>query len=83
MATFAAYVIVHGDTGPVQFSPGDELPDWADSLVGDHVLTEPREESVSDADEDETPPADPPADAPKAEPVDFTGAKPAQRRARG
>jgi len=90
MATFAAYVIVHGDAGPVQFAPGDDVPDWADSLVGDHVLTEPREEVETEPEVPVVPPVEPPATpAPEAvEPEspdvpDFTGTKPqAQRRAR-
>ncbi|WP_284763393.1 hypothetical protein [Arthrobacter sp. efr-133-R2A-63] len=38
MATFAAHVFVHGESGPVHFAPGDELPEWAESLVGKHCL---------------------------------------------
>lgn len=78
MATFAAYVVVHGADGPVQFEPGAEVPGWAESLVGSHVIDgdfapEP-EEPAEDA-EDPEEPAKPAAAAP-----DFTGSKP--RRAR-
>ncbi|WP_028265930.1 hypothetical protein [Arthrobacter sp. MA-N2] len=38
MATFAAHVFVHGESGPVHFAPGDELPEWAEGLVGKHCL---------------------------------------------
>lgn len=38
MATFAAHVIVHSETGPVPFAPGDELPEWAEGIVGKHCL---------------------------------------------
>lgn len=89
MATFAAYVIVHGETGPVQFAPGDELPEWAEGLVGDHCLTEPQPEPETPAAPAVVPavpvepPADPPvvSEAPAIDVPDFTGAKP-QRRAR-
>ena len=80
MATFAAHVIVHGESGPVQFAPGDEVPEWADGLVGDHVLTEPQsEEPAVEESTDATGGED-------LEPVDaapdFTGAKPQTRTRR-
>ena len=90
MATFAAYVIVHGESGPVQFAPGDDVPEWADGLVGDHCLTEPRAKVEPELEAPVVPPAEPPVE-PVTPPVDpeaptvpdFTGAKPqAQRRTR-
>lgn len=50
MATFAAHVIVHGETGSVQFAPGDEVPEWAVDQVGAHVL-EPEETPADEQDE--------------------------------
>lgn len=91
MATFAAHVVVHSDAGPVQFAPGDEVPDWAVDLVGDHVLADdPEPESASepaavDADDEDDPDADESddeeLDAPAAAP-DFTTAAPRRGRPR-
>ena len=37
--TFNAHVAVHKDPAEtVWFAPGDDVPDWALDLVGDHVL---------------------------------------------
>jgi len=42
---FNAYVAVHKNhTDRVWFAPGDEVPDWAEELVGPHVYAEHREE---------------------------------------
>lgn len=48
MATFAAHVFVHGESGPVHFAPGDELPEWAEGLVGKHCLVPEVETGVPD-----------------------------------
>jgi hypothetical protein len=58
MATFTAYVIVHGDAGPVQFAPGDEVPEWAAPLVGEHVLTEARSDDEHNSDAEQESDAD-------------------------
>lgn len=39
MSTFAVHTVVHRDGSPVFFTPGDELPEWAEGSVGDHVLS--------------------------------------------
>lgn len=45
---FNAYVAVHQDpANSVWFSPGDDVPEWAEGLVGDHVI-EGNEEDVDD-----------------------------------
>ncbi|SEI44796.1 hypothetical protein SAMN04487917_101345 [Arthrobacter sp. yr096] len=51
MATFAEHVVVMRDFTAVTFKPGDELPDWAVGLVGDHCLVpEVAEESGAEPD---------------------------------
>lgn len=76
MSTFAVHTVVHRDGFPVFFTPGDELPEWAEGVVGDHVLTAdskpaPKDDETDDeADEDSTPASDVP---------DFTAPAPARR----
>ncbi len=44
---FNTYVNVHKDPAEyVSFAPGDEVPDWALDLVGDHVYTDADETDV-------------------------------------
>lgn len=96
MAVFATHVALMRDFQAVSFSPGDELPDWAEKLVGAHCL-EPEpdyEEDSGDggAEADGVGDAGPDADADDAEAEDaapaaeaapdFTGAAPAPRRGR-
>ncbi|SDK79312.1 hypothetical protein [Arthrobacter sp. ok362] len=57
MATFAAHVTVHGESGPVHFAPGDELPEWAEGLVGKHCLEAEAEIDAPDFTAPENPPA--------------------------
>lgn len=38
MAIFKVYTAVHRGMESVHFAPGDELPEWAVGLVGDHCL---------------------------------------------
>lgn len=46
---FNAYVAVHKDPADtVWFAPGDDVPDWAEGLVGDHVIA-----GAHEADEEE------------------------------
>jgi hypothetical protein len=46
---FNAYVAVHKDPAEtVWFAPGDEVPDWALELVGDHVYGGDHEASDSE-----------------------------------
>jgi hypothetical protein len=87
MAVFATHVVVMRDFEAVKFAPGDELPEWAEALVGAHCLVpeaEPDSDSDNagdadgepDTDEDDVEAEEPtpaPADAP-----DFTA--PAPRR---
>jgi hypothetical protein len=97
MATFAAHVVVHGDAGPVQFAPGDDLPDWAVGLVGDHVLIiepeDPAEDALDGAADNPEAEADVAADATDADDTDdepeassagpdFTAAAPRRGRTR-
>lgn len=54
MAVFTAHTVVHRDSRPVFFAPGDEVPDWAVDRVGDHVIEsgakpEPRTDAKPDA----------------------------------
>lgn len=45
MPKFNAYVSVYKDPAEhVEFAPGDDVPDWALPLVGDHVLDAREEE---------------------------------------
>jgi len=45
MPKFNAYVSVYKDPAEhVEFAPGDDVPDWALPLVGDHVLDSREEE---------------------------------------
>ena len=40
MAKFNCYCVVHKDPAEsVRFGPGDEVPEWALPLVGDHVIS--------------------------------------------
>lgn len=44
---FKTHVAVHKDPATsVWFAPGDEVPAWAEDLVGDHVFEENDEEDV-------------------------------------
>lgn len=46
MPKFNAYVSVYKDPAEhVEFAPGDDVPDWALPLVGDHVLDDREEET--------------------------------------
>lgn len=38
MAKFAVYTVVHEGFTAHSFKPGDDVPEWAIDLVGDHVL---------------------------------------------
>lgn len=40
MAFFGVHVVLPHGCDYVQFAPGDEVPDWAVGLVGDHCLAE-------------------------------------------
>lgn len=78
MSKFSAHVAVHGDDGATWFNPGDEVPEWASKLVGDHVLEAP---AASEAESEAEPEAEeaggePETAAATAETVDFTGPKP-------
>lgn len=72
----------------VDFAPGDEVPKWAEELVGDHVWTDGKDEAAaSEAPEAETD-EDPAEDATEPETAkdapegaDFT--RPATRRTTG
>lgn len=74
MAVFATHVVLMRDFQAVAFAPGDELPEWAEGLVGDHVLTSDEVESDPGPAVDPDPVVEPEPVA--AEPVDFTGPKP-------
>lgn len=92
MAVFATHVVLMRDFQAVSFAPGDELPEWAEGLVGAHCL-EPEDGTdadTEDADEDQDPeteseeksaddeePSAAPTDAP-----DFTAPAPVRRRGR-
>lgn len=41
MAKFKVHVVLSDGLDFVQFAPGDEVPDWALDLVGDHCLALP------------------------------------------
>ncbi|CAH0233941.1 hypothetical protein SRABI26_02723 [Arthrobacter sp. Bi26] len=87
MSEFAVHTIVHHVGAPVSFAPGDEVPEWADALIGDHVLAEPRDLQEPDIevpadDTDEAADVPEEIDTPESEPVDFTGAKPRGTRQR-
>lgn len=92
---FGIHFAMHDDTGCLrQWVPGDEVPVWAESRVGDHCLMlPPSDDPVVDADDDQPdiePPAEPEAVAedpaePSEDvaPLDFTApAKPARGRPR-
>jgi hypothetical protein len=96
MPKFTANVHVHGESGPVFFAEGDEAPDWAVALVGDHVLdsgpegddaddepdpTEPESEADSEPDDAEQDP-EPETKASKDDEPDFTAAAPRRGRNR-
>lgn len=38
MAVFSVYTVVHNEGESTFFAPGDTVPDWAESKVGDHVI---------------------------------------------
>lgn len=85
--TFGIHVAMHDDAGALcQWVPGDPVPDWVASRIGDHCFADAVEpDAVSD--EPFMRPADDPAEpepesAATAAP-DFTGAaKPARGRPR-
>lgn len=85
MAIFATHVVLMHEFQAVSFAPGDELPEWAEGMVGAHCLepeldSEDDEDSDADAEEAESEAED---SAPAAESApDFTGATPAPRRGR-
>lgn len=95
MKIFAVNTIVHRDHLPVAFSIGDEVPEWALSLVGSHCLAaetvDDFEDSESDSetadDQDESEPdadeaegsAQEPTTATDSEPLDFTKPAPVKR----
>gem|GEM_PF-6391400 len=88
MTVFTAHTVVHAESGPVFFGPGDELPEWAVGRVGDHVLSDPAEPGDKpDGEPDDEPdteggdePEDPAEPGDKPDVPDFT--KPAPRRRR-
>lgn len=41
MAKFSTHTFVHDGMMSHSFGPGDDLPEWAEGLVGAHVLMEP------------------------------------------
>jgi hypothetical protein len=47
MAKFAVYTVVHEGFTAHSFKPGDDVPEWAIDLVGDHVL-EPETQDAPD-----------------------------------
>lgn len=53
MAVFATHVVVLHGFEAVTFSPGDELPEWAEGLVGAHCL-EPEPEVESNPEDADT-----------------------------
>lgn len=89
---FGIHFAMHDDTGCLrQWVPGDEVPVWAESRVGDHCLMlPPSEDDDGDTAPGIEPPAEPEADAEDpaepaedAAPLDFTApAKPARGRPR-
>lgn len=87
MTTFNCNTHVHRDGNSTSFTAGDELPDWAIGLVGDHCLVEPAADPVDltavepvpeVAAEPEVPEAEPEKVEPAAEP-DFTQPAPPKR----
>ena len=54
MAKFIVHTVVHQDQKPVFFEPGDAVPAWAESLVGDHVIDQPAGDSRDDAKDTDT-----------------------------
>ncbi|MCZ9884146.1 hypothetical protein [Arthrobacter sp. B2a2-09] len=49
MTKFSARVAVHTDDGPTWFNPGDDVPEWAEDLVGDHCIFEDAEPAEAPA----------------------------------
>ena len=95
MAFFGVHVVLPHGCDYVQFAPGDEVPDWAVELVGEHCLAADSELPEPDDSEDPDREPQPPADNehvaegaekfPKAPPAgpDFTApAKPVRGRPR-
>lgn len=96
MTTFQVYTTVHDGLTSHNFAPGDELPEWAEDLVGAHCLepeaeiaAEPHDDSTDaggdsdpepDADEEEAG-GEEPVPAP-ADAPDFTAPAPARRNSR-
>ncbi|NKG21104.1 hypothetical protein [Paeniglutamicibacter terrestris] len=98
MPKFTARVAVHHDDGDhTWFNPGDNVPDWAIGLVGDHCIEGARSDieaestAESDAESEGMPPrpaaGDASKDAPKIEAparaLNFTGAPDAPKARRG
>ncbi|POH58270.1 hypothetical protein [Arthrobacter glacialis] len=93
---FGIHFAVHNEAGQLhQWSPGDEVPEWVEPMVGDHCIlllpevSEDPEGTDADEDEESTPSESDPEDAeedatpeaPAADvSLDFT--KPAARRGR-
>lgn len=76
MAVFAVHVVLSHDFVAVQFVPGDEVPGWAEGLVGAHCLVD----APAVVDEPvEVAPDDGEHVVPVGEVPDFTGTKPARR----
>ncbi|KUM34541.1 hypothetical protein [Arthrobacter sp. EpRS71] len=61
MAKFAVYTVVHEGFTAHNFKPGDDVPEWAIDLVGDHVL-EPEAHDSSASETDFTGAPEAPAD---------------------
>lgn len=97
MTKFAAHTMVHDGLTSHSFAPGDELPEWAEGLVGEHVLerqdpadsedAEGSDESdASDQDQGDDSGEDADGESKDQDPADdqpdFTAPAPARRRGR-
>lgn len=74
MAKFAIPVATLRDNELVQFAAGDEVPEWADGLVGDHCLV-PEDLDLDEDDAEDLPPE--PTPEPEPVPEDEKPADPA------
>ena len=79
MPKLMKHVPVRRGLDTVWLHPGDELPDWAVGLVGDHALASD-ESDVEDETEDK--PAAPTAKPKATTAPDFTGSAPRRRQSR-
>lgn len=77
MSVFSAHVVLQRGPDFVRFAPGDTLPEWAASMVGDHCLGDSPKAPVEAVKADPEPVAEAPA---KTAAPDFT--KPATKRGR-